>query len=72
MTTTPPDLIPLGIADIRLTRLCFGTGTLFRLHSSRERQRLLDVAHDLGIRHFDMPATPVRVWQAIQGAKQNG
>jgi hypothetical protein len=53
MATMPPDLIPLGIADIRLTRLCFGTGTLFRLHSSRERQRLLDVAHDLGIRHFD-------------------
>jgi hypothetical protein len=29
MATMPPDLIPLGIADIRLTRLCFGTGTLF-------------------------------------------
>jgi len=47
------DLVPLGTADIRLTRLCFGTGTLFRLHSSRERQRLLDAAYDLGIRHFD-------------------
>lgn len=47
------DIVPLGIADLQLTRLCFGTGTLFRLHSSRERQRLLDAAYDLGIRHFD-------------------
>lgn len=53
MVAHAPDLVPLGIADIRLTRLCFGTGTLFRLHSSRERQRLLDAAYDLGIRHFD-------------------
>ena len=53
MATSPADLVPLGIADIRLSRLCFGTGTLFRLHSSRERQRLLDAAFDLGIRHFD-------------------
>jgi carbon-monoxide dehydrogenase large subunit len=29
-----------------------------------------DALAPLGIRHFDMPATPVRVWQAIQGAKQ--
>jgi hypothetical protein len=47
------DLVPLGVADLRVTRLCFGTGTLFRLHSSRERQRLLDAAYSLGIRHFD-------------------
>lgn len=53
MAAHAPDLVPLGTADIRLTRLCFGTGTLFRLHSSRERQRLLDAAYDLGIRHFD-------------------
>lgn len=59
MSPPPPvavqaiDIVPLGIADLQLTRLCFGTGTLFRLHSSRERQRLLDAAYDLGIRHFD-------------------
>ena len=47
------ELVPLGVADIRVTRLCFGTGTLFRLHSSRQRQRLLDAAYALGIRHFD-------------------
>ena len=28
-----------------------------------------DALAPLGIRHFDMPATPVRVWQAIQAAK---
>ncbi|GEM_PF-501825 len=47
------ELVPLGVADLRVTRLCFGTGTLFRLHSSRQRQRLLDAAYALGIRHFD-------------------
>jgi len=53
MAGVTPDLVPLGIAELRLSRLCFGTGTLFRLHSSRIRQRLLDAAYDLGIRHFD-------------------
>ncbi len=28
-----------------------------------------DALAPLGIRHFDMPATPVRVWQAIQAAR---
>jgi carbon-monoxide dehydrogenase large subunit len=28
-----------------------------------------DALAPLGIRHFDMPATPARVWQAIQAAK---
>ena len=28
-----------------------------------------DALAPLGIRHFDMPATPVRVWEAIQGAR---
>ncbi|MGE0416728.1 MAG: xanthine dehydrogenase family protein molybdopterin-binding subunit [Acetobacteraceae bacterium] len=31
-----------------------------------------DALAPLGIRHFDMPATPVRVWQAIQAAKNGG
>jgi carbon-monoxide dehydrogenase large subunit len=29
-----------------------------------------DALAPLGIRHFDMPATPGRVWQAIQGARK--
>lgn len=53
MSEPTPDFVPLGVADILLSRLCFGTGTLFRLHSSRERQRLLDAAYGCGIRHFD-------------------
>jgi carbon-monoxide dehydrogenase large subunit len=28
-----------------------------------------DALAPLGIRHFDMPATPARVWAAIQSAK---
>src|SRR5690606_16568498 len=31
-----------------------------------------DALAPLGIRHFDMPATPERVWQAIQQAKEVG
>ena len=30
---------------------------------------LVDAVKDLGIRHIDMPATPERVWQAINAAK---
>jgi carbon-monoxide dehydrogenase large subunit len=31
-----------------------------------------DALSPLGIRHFEMPATPERLWQAIHGAKRNG
>jgi aerobic carbon-monoxide dehydrogenase large subunit len=30
---------------------------------------VVDALSAYGIRHFDMPATPERVWQAIQAAK---
>jgi carbon-monoxide dehydrogenase large subunit len=30
-----------------------------------------DALRPLGIRHIDMPASPERVWLAIQNAKQN-
>src|SRR5690606_27647239 len=29
-----------------------------------------DALRPLGIRHFEMPATPMRVWQAIRDAKR--
>jgi D-threo-aldose 1-dehydrogenase len=45
--------IDLGIDGLRVSRLAFGTGKLLRVHSSRERQRLLATAYDLGITHFD-------------------
>jgi carbon-monoxide dehydrogenase large subunit len=31
---------------------------------------VVDALSELGIRHIDMPATPMRVWQAIQDAKK--
>ncbi len=31
---------------------------------------LVDALAEYGIRHIDMPATPLRVWEAIQGAKR--
>jgi carbon-monoxide dehydrogenase large subunit len=30
-----------------------------------------DALKPLGIRHFEMPATPARVWKAIREAKEN-
>jgi carbon-monoxide dehydrogenase large subunit len=30
---------------------------------------LVDALKPLGVTHIDMPATPERVWMAIQGAK---
>ncbi len=30
---------------------------------------LLDALHDMGVKDFDMPASPHRVWEAIQAAK---
>jgi carbon-monoxide dehydrogenase large subunit len=31
---------------------------------------VVDALSAYGIKHIDMPATPQRVWQAIQDAKQ--
>jgi hypothetical protein len=31
---------------------------------------VLDAMRHAGVREFDMPATPLRVWQALEGAKQ--
>lgn len=33
---------------------------------------LIDALSEFGIRHIEMPATPARVWQAIQDAKKSG
>ena len=32
---------------------------------------VVDALSHLGVRHIDMPASPQRVWQAIQAAKGN-
>jgi carbon-monoxide dehydrogenase large subunit len=33
---------------------------------------LVDALAEFGVTHIDMPATPERVWQAIQDARQRG
>jgi carbon-monoxide dehydrogenase large subunit len=33
---------------------------------------ILDALRALGVRHLDMPATPLRVWQAIEAARAGG
>ena len=33
---------------------------------------IVDALTELGVRHVEMPATPERVWQAIQAARQRG
>jgi carbon-monoxide dehydrogenase large subunit len=33
---------------------------------------LVDALSEFGIRHIDMPATPLRVWEAIQQARTTG
>ena len=59
---TPTPLNPLGVKGI-------GEAGHHRRHPGRaERRRSTRVAH-LGVRHIDMPATPLRVWRAIQAAR---
>ena len=31
---------------------------------------IMDALSAVGVRHLDMPATPLRVWQAIEAAKR--
>jgi aryl-alcohol dehydrogenase-like predicted oxidoreductase len=45
--------VALPGTSIRTTALGFGTATLFRLPTARERRRVLDAALDAGINHFD-------------------
>jgi carbon-monoxide dehydrogenase large subunit len=33
---------------------------------------VVDALAEFGITHIDMPATPLRVWQALKGAKAGG
>jgi aerobic carbon-monoxide dehydrogenase large subunit len=33
---------------------------------------VVDALSEYGIRHIDMPATPFKVWQAIQQARATG
>ena len=33
---------------------------------------VIDAVAHLGVRHIDMPTTPLRVWRAIQAARESG
>ncbi len=61
---TPTTLNPLGAKGIGEA----GTiGSTPAVHSA-----VIDAVSHLGVRHFDMPATPERVWRAIQQANEQG
>ena len=46
--------VRLGDSGVVTTALGFGCGQLLRVASARERERLLGVAFDAGVRHFDV------------------
>jgi carbon-monoxide dehydrogenase large subunit len=58
----PTALNPLGAKGVGEAGV---TGSLPTLMNA-----VLDAMRQGGVREFDMPATPVRVWQALEGAKQ--
>ncbi len=58
---TPTDLNPLGVKGIGEAGTIGATPAV--------QNAVVDALAHLGIRHIDMPATPERVWAAIQEAK---
>jgi aryl-alcohol dehydrogenase-like predicted oxidoreductase len=47
------ECVSIESADVRISRLAFGTGSLHHLFGQRDRMRLLSAAHSAGISHFD-------------------
>jgi carbon-monoxide dehydrogenase large subunit len=61
---TPTPMNPLGAKGIGEA----GTiGSTPAVHNA-----VVDAVSHLGVRHIDMPVTPMRVWRAIQDAQQGG
>src|SRR4051795_10327144 len=61
---TPTPMNPLGAKGIGEA----GTiGSTPAVHNA-----VIDAVSHLGVRHIDMPCTPMRVWRAIQHAQQGG
>jgi carbon-monoxide dehydrogenase large subunit len=58
----PTKLNPLGAKGVGEAGV---TGSMPALMNA-----VLDALRQAGVRHFDMPATPARVWQAIQSASK--
>jgi aerobic carbon-monoxide dehydrogenase large subunit len=60
---TPTHLNPLGVKGIGEAGTIGATPAV--------QNAVVDAVAHLGVRHIDMPATPLRVWQAIQAARQS-
>jgi carbon-monoxide dehydrogenase large subunit len=58
---TPTHLNPLGVKGIG------EAGTIGATPAAQSA--VIDALAHLGVRHIDMPLTPLRVWEAIEGAK---
>ncbi len=61
---TPTTINPLGVKGIG------EAGTIGSTPAALSA--VVDAVSHLGVRHIDMPATPVRVWTAINEAKAQG
>jgi carbon-monoxide dehydrogenase large subunit len=58
---TPTHLNPLGVKGIGEAGTIGATPAV--------QSAVIDAVAHLGVRHIDMPLTPLRVWEAIEGAK---
>lgn len=58
---TPTHLNPLGVKGIGEAGTIGSTPAV--------QSAVIDAVSYLGVRHIDMPLTPLRVWEAIEGAK---
>ncbi|MCY7342652.1 MAG: xanthine dehydrogenase family protein molybdopterin-binding subunit [Pseudonocardia sp.] len=61
---TPTHLNPLGAKGIGEAGTIGATPAV--------QSAVIDAVSHLGVRHIDMPATPVRVWEAINAARGSG
>lgn len=60
-TVTPSPHHPVGVKGVGETGTIASTPTIYNA--------IIDALRPLGVEHVEMPATPYRVWQAIQSAK---
>jgi len=61
---TPTPMNPLGAKGIGEAGTIGSTPAV--------QSAVIDSVAHLGVRHIDMPATPMRVWQAVQQAQREG
>jgi len=61
---TPTENNPLGVKGSGEAGCC---GALPAIVNAA-----VDALKDIGVKHIDMPMTPLRVWNAIQDARRSG